>query len=115
MRTPQEIINNLTEKRQSLINKVLAQISSELERSFSGQPLDIWLYDESDSQLKQIEKVLKVKLRKSGWSLVIHPSESDYRNGSSTKLTIAAIPTAGCAKESISYDDDEHFEQQWER
>lgn len=90
LRTPQEIVNHLNEKRQSLLKQILAKISAELEKSFVGKPIDIWIY-ESIYTIEAISLALTTKLAEQGWCFKVGESISSRQDGECVKLTISPI------------------------
>lgn len=110
LRTPQEIINNLTDKRQFLLSKILETIACELEESFNGSALEIYI-DEPLSILLAIKKQLKQAVADKGWCLTIGKCTSTP-DGYVTTLILSAINQASVATSS---DNTDNFEQQWKR
>ena len=95
LRTPQEIINNLTDKRQLLLDKTLETIARQLEKSFNGLALEVYI-DEPLSMLLAIEKPIRKTLANKGWHLAIGRCTSTP-DGYATTLTISAINQASVA------------------
>lgn len=108
LRTPQEIINNLTKKRELLLSKTIATIAQKLEDSFNGTLLKIYIEEPKDLLLA-IEKQLKKKFENKGWILTIGSCTSN-RDGYVTTVSVSAINQASVARGNT-----DNFEQQWER
>lgn len=117
LRTPQEIVNSIDLNHQLLIQKIIDKIAENLNQNFKGEPIEIHI-DQAMCVIRPIAKVLKIKLANKGWGITFGDERSSYQDTyvTATIEPLKPIISSGRSLDnSYLADDDERYEQQWER
>lgn len=94
MRRPEEILTDLSDKRQALVDKITLEIDHQAEKVFTGDAFDHWIQVKSTTEAKAVWPAVARFLEQHGWSGSVVEEMDSQRDGAGIRVRIEPASNA---------------------
>jgi hypothetical protein len=93
LNTPQELLKELSKKKQDLADSLIQDLAKVLSIKFTGSDTEVWLVA-SFQEFKLVEDILKAELLKKGWDFSLSKQAEGRFNENHICLVVTAITSS---------------------